>query len=180
MASTAPGRAAASASRTQIRSFSWLTPTSLATEAYVPPGLTWYSATASARNSGEYFDVPNGNSCPMDPHDPMIRVSTIKGQRPVRLPLGSGWRLRRRPAARERRASPHLARATGWAERGLLTQHGGRGSMYGRGRADHDGDHGVCVSIVTVVGLWWSVVGGRVGAGGFPQGQQHPFFDLGD
>ncbi|WP_229846418.1 hypothetical protein, partial [Streptomyces atratus] len=34
------------------------------------------------RNSGEYFDVPNGNSCPMDLHDPMIRVSTIKGKRP--------------------------------------------------------------------------------------------------
>ncbi|MFF8918734.1 hypothetical protein ACF08M_36865, partial [Streptomyces sp. NPDC015032] len=32
--------------------------------------------------SGEYFDVPNGNSRPMDLHDPMIRVSTIKGKRP--------------------------------------------------------------------------------------------------
>jgi hypothetical protein len=50
---------------------------------YVRPGLAWYSATASARNSGEYFDVPNGNSCLMDLHDPMIRVSTIKGQLPM-------------------------------------------------------------------------------------------------
>jgi hypothetical protein len=51
----------------------------LATEAYVRPGLERYNATASARNSDEYFDVPNGNSCPSDLHDPMIRVSTIKG-----------------------------------------------------------------------------------------------------
>jgi hypothetical protein len=79
VASTAPGRAACSVSRTHVRSVSWLMPRSLATDAYVPPGLAWYSATASARNSGEYFDVPNGNSCPMDLHDPMIRVSTIKG-----------------------------------------------------------------------------------------------------
>jgi hypothetical protein len=75
----APGRAACPVSRTQVRSVSWLTPRPLATDAYVPSGLAWYSATASARNSGEYFDVPNGNSCSSDPHDPMIRVSTIKG-----------------------------------------------------------------------------------------------------
>jgi hypothetical protein len=31
-----------------------------------------------------YFDVPNGNSCPMDLHDPMIRVSSIKGETPSR------------------------------------------------------------------------------------------------
>jgi hypothetical protein len=48
----------------------------------VRPGLARYSATASARNSAVYFDVPNGNSCPMDLHDPMIRVSTIKGKGP--------------------------------------------------------------------------------------------------
>ncbi len=57
-------------------------PGSLATEAYVRPGLARYSATASARDSGEYFDVLNGNPCPVDLHDPMIRVSTIKGKGP--------------------------------------------------------------------------------------------------
>ncbi|MFJ9382108.1 helix-turn-helix domain-containing protein, partial [Streptomyces sp. NPDC101455] len=31
---------------------------------------------------GLYFDVPNGNSCSSDLHDPMIRVSTTKGQAP--------------------------------------------------------------------------------------------------
>ncbi len=46
-------------------------------------GLEWYSATASARNSGRYFDVPNGNSRPMDHHDRMIRVSTHKGKCPT-------------------------------------------------------------------------------------------------
>jgi Transposase, Mutator family/Helicase associated domain len=78
-----PGLHPARASRTQIRSVSWLIPMSLATDAYVPPGLAWYSATASAWNSGLYFDVPNGNSCSMDPHDPMIRVSTTWGKRPL-------------------------------------------------------------------------------------------------
>jgi hypothetical protein len=39
VASTAPGRAACSASRTHVRSVSWLTPRSLATDACVPPGL---------------------------------------------------------------------------------------------------------------------------------------------
>ncbi|MFE4256636.1 hypothetical protein ACFRU3_45965, partial [Streptomyces sp. NPDC056910] len=61
-----------------------------------------YSATASARNSGEYFDVPNGNSCPMDHHDPMIKVSTLKGKRP--------WDERRRIDAEQLRLREQSAR----------------------------------------------------------------------
>jgi hypothetical protein len=80
LACPAPGRAACSASRTQTRNVSWLTPKSLATDAYVPPAVARYNATASARNSGEYSTSPTGTPVLwIDLHDPTIRVSTIKG-----------------------------------------------------------------------------------------------------
>ena len=67
------------------------------------------NATASARNSARYLNVPNQDSSPRTTHDPDPKVSTIKGEDPSQarrdsaefavLDQGDGAPRRRRPPA---------------------------------------------------------------------------------